>query len=389
MKNRVNILFHVALVGAVLFSAAAIPAAEQRPAGQASRNGAPSAERIAVGKGDLATVNYTMTLEDGTLVATTDRAVAGDQGRKRIGEFPSDAIFRPEQVLAGSPASVPGIGETVVGMEVGRRAKVVLPPEKAFGLPDPQKRVQLPTTHTIPRIITMPAREYVSRFDSLPVVGKDVTLVPYFPARVTKVDEGGAELEFSAVDGTRFEEKFGQTVVAVKGDEITITLQPRMGAPFEMGGKAGTIVSGDGTTFTVDFNGPLAGKTVVAELEVTGRADAASFAGVTIPWQENYDGALTAARRDGKPTVLVLYADWCQWCKRLLTESLVDPRVLTLRDSFVWAKVNSDKETSYKDKYGQNGFPLVVVLDREGAVIRRIDGFRDARALRDELAAIL
>jgi thioredoxin-like negative regulator of GroEL len=85
----------------------------------------------------------------------------------------------------------------------------------------------------------------------------------------------------------------------------------------------------------------------------------------------------------------VLYAGWCSWSKKLLTESLEDPRIKQMKDRFVWVKVDSDKEQAFKEAYQQNGFPMVVVLNSKGDVVKKIDGYRDAAALKKELEGVL
>ena len=75
--------------------------------------------------------------------------------------------------------------------------------------------------------------------------------------------------------------------------------------------------------------------------------DAADFTGKEIQWIEGYDEGLTEAEKLNKPAVLVLYADWCAFCKKLFSTTLVDPRIKMMKDDFVWVKVNSDKQKEY------------------------------------------
>ena len=194
-------------------------------------------------------------------------------------------------------------------------------------------------------------------------------------------------LECQAKSGERFEESLGTTEVKVEGETVSLNLTPRLGAPFEIKGQQGRIVSSDGTNFTVDFNHPLAGKSVVLDLQVVSLVKASDLDAMQIEWIDNHDKGIALARQTGKPAVVVLYADWCAFCKRLFTESLQDPRVRELKDRFVWIKINSDANPGFKEMYGQNGFPLIILLDSEGKVIHKIDGFRDALAFREELMA--
>ncbi|MBE9550458.1 MAG: FKBP-type peptidyl-prolyl cis-trans isomerase [Proteobacteria bacterium] len=343
-----------------------------------------------VRKGDLVRVNYTAKcFSDGQVFCTTMAGVAGDPGTRKVAWYEEPKGFFPEHILAGEEGSMPGLGEAVPGMAVGEKRTITLPPEKAYGSPDSRKMMQLPTVKHMPKVISMSAQEYVQKFRSLPVVGKEVDVVPYFKTRVIEITERRATLEHLAKDGERVQESFGTTEIHSDGKEVTIELVPRIGAPFEANGRKGRIISTGGSVFTVDFNNPLAGKTIVLDLEVLSLTKASRMAAWQIPWLEDHDKGLTAALTDGKPMVLVLYADWCEWCKRLLNETLEDPRIRSLKDRFIWVRINSDAELEYKELYEQNGFPLIVLLNPEGETIKKLEGFRDAAKLRRELDDII
>lgn len=332
-----------------------------------------------VQKGDVVAVDYTVTDAAGKLLLTSRAAVAKEQGQR----------LAPEEIIAGTPAAIPGLGEAVPGMTIGEKKSVTLPAGKAFGLSDPAKISQFPTVKTFSKTIRMPADEYVKQFGSFPVVGKELELTPYFKSRITAVSEKEATLEFLAKDGERFTEPYGEVQVRLDGEQISINLAPRIGAPLEVQGKRGTITAVDAASFTVDFNHPLAGKDITLDLEVVSLTKSSAVGKHAITWLEDHDKGLSAAKENGKPAVLVLYAEWCGWCKKLFEESVQDPRVRLLSDRFVWLKVNSNKEQKYKAQYGQDGFPLIVVLDRDGRVAARIDGFRDGEALSRELHAAM
>ena len=69
----------------------------------------------------------------------------------------------------------------------------------------------------------------------------------------------------------------------------------------------------------------------------------------------------------------------------MLTETLTDPRILSIADEFVWVKIDSDKQTEYKASFDQKGFPGIAILDPDGDVQLFQEGFRDARTLRHML----
>jgi len=139
----------------------------------------------------------------------------------------------------------------------------------------------------------------------------------------------------------------------------------------------------------VDGNHPLAGKNIVIDLEVVKVTGAAAKKTKPVDWIEDHEKGVAKAKEEGKPALLVLYAEWCGYCKKLFDETIPDPRIERIKDKFVWVKVNSDKEKKYYDQYGQKGYPLLVFLKPDGSVIKKIDGYRDARGLKAELEGVL
>ncbi|MHC1729275.1 MAG: thioredoxin fold domain-containing protein [Syntrophobacteraceae bacterium] len=361
---------------------AIVEEAIKKEAGQTTSD---KAAAVKVQEGDLAKVNYTVMSETGELISTTEASVAQDTALRKSPQYIAPKEFAPEEVLAGKPGLPVGLGDVAVGMVTGEKKKFTLSPDKAYGTHDPNKKMDIPSVQTMPKTIRMSPEDYVQRFHSFPVVGKQVGITPFFNAIILEVAEGSALLECMPRHGERYEESFGITEVKVEGETVRMILTPRLGAPFEVQGNKGRIVSADGNAFTVDFNNPLAGKSVVLDLQVVSLTKASDLDAMRIEWVENHDEGLSLAKQKGTPAVMVLYADWCSFCKKLFSESLHDPRVRVLKEQFVWIKVNSDVNQNIKEMYGQAGFPLIVLLNSEGKIIHKIDGFRDALAFRQEL----
>jgi FKBP-type peptidyl-prolyl cis-trans isomerase 2 len=344
---------------------------------------------IAAVNGDLATVAYTAMLEDGTIFYTNRKAVADDSALKKAAWFAASKSFAGESVPVGKAALFPGIGEALSGMNVGSSKRVTLLPEQGFGPSDPQKFGQLPLVRTIPRTMTVSAEEYVKRFGSFPIVGQEIPLTPYFPGKVAAVREREVELDMVAENGKSFSEPFGTTVITLDGVNVITTLKPVIGTIFPGQSGFGIITASDATSFTVDMNNPLAGKTVIIDLELTALTKAAELAAGDLPWQEDHDAALAAAKKDGKPAVLVLHAEWCSFCKKLFNETMPDPRISSLSDKFVWIKVNSDKLSDFKRTYGQNGFPMIVLFKGDGSMVQKLDGYQEPSKLRAMLEELI
>lgn len=339
--------------------------------------------------GDMVKVDYTMSLEDGTIVYSTRSDVAKDPVRKKMTGYVEPKTFGAEEVIAGKPARLPGVGQSVVGMIKGERKEVKLSPESAFGPSDPGKIQTHPTVRNMPFVVRMAPAEFVGRFRVFPIQEKEVQFAPFMKARVKEISENFAVLEMIVRDGQKHEETYGSVDVRRNGDEVVATLTPVIGASLKTAGGEGRITGADGKNFTVDFNSPLAGKTIVLNLEVTAVTPASELADIQIPWVENHDKGLLAAKEAGKPAVMLLYADWCSWCKKLQNETFPDPRIKLLKDRLVFIKVNSDKDKELQKKYGQNGFPLTILFDRKGQEAGRIDGYKDAAALRETLDRLI
>jgi FKBP-type peptidyl-prolyl cis-trans isomerase 2 len=356
--------------------------AETGPAAAKTGNGS-------VAAGDLVNVNYTATLEDGTLVYSTRQDAAKDAGRKKVIGYIGPKAFGPQEVVAGMVAAFPGVGQSVVGMLPGERKEIKIPPESAFGPANPGKIQKYSTVKSFPPIVHMVPPEFVGRFKVFPIQGKEVQFTQFLKARVKEVSETDAALELLVKGGEKSSGEYGTVDIQRKGDEIVITLTPTVGAPFKTEGGEGRITGSDGKSFTVDFNPPLVGKSIKLDIEVTAVIRGSELAAMQVPWIDDHDKGLLAAKEAGKPAVMLLYADWCQWCKKLQSETFPDPRIKLLKDRLFFIRVNSDKNEELRKKYGQNGFPLIVLFDRNGKIAGKIDGYKDAAALREALDSLI
>lgn len=335
-------------------------------------------------EGDLVQVHFTAALGDGRLLHTTLKSVAQDPNREKYTGFQQQEHYIPETLLAGKKAPIPGLGEALVGMDVGEKKEVVLPPQRAFGAKNPSLVKEYDAVKRYPQTDTLAAKHWQARMkEALPIVGETYQLNPYLDATVTEVSRNEVSV-FLTPRKNEVEERFGKTTVEVVDDMIEVTLHPKMGAAYHLENKQGRVVATDGRQFTVDFNPPLAGKTLMLDLEVVSSTKAATFEGVDIPWEDDYDEGLAHAEEKEKPMVLVLYQSSCSWSRKLLEETLTDPRVKLEKDHFVWTKVESP-DPGLKEIYGLTGYPLTILLSPEGEVLAEVNGYKDATSFSQAL----
>lgn len=297
--------------------------------------------------------------------------------------------FGPEEWIAGREAKFSGAEKMVLGMAVGEKVRMPLPPGAAFGAVDAGKVKSFPLVKKMEKNVRLGARDFVNRFGRFPARGDEVPLTPYFRGRIVEISENDVRLVTEPEDGAEFQEEFGTARIRVQAEYIALTLNPRIGAIFKTPEGDGRIVSATASEFTVDFNHPLAGKAIELEIEAVSLTPQSALESFKIPWREDHDEALASMVTCKKPAVLVLYADWCSWSKKLFKDSLEDPRLRRLHDRLIWIRVNSDQKAEYAKKYQQNGFPLILFFQTDGTLAARIDGFSNPVRLLEAVIPLL
>lgn len=350
----------------------------------------PSKSPDAISTGDLVTVHYNLRLDGSReLISTTSESVTMMPEEKKADWFRKPTAYGPQQVIAGDQSNLPAVSGAVVGMAVNEKKTVHLPPDKSFGAPDPKKKVALPLIKTIPLRSGVSPQHFVSAFGQFPVVGDEIATTPYFKSKVVEVKSNHVILEALPQEQTEFEHDFGTTRVTFDDEQVTMVLDPTIGANYQVNDRKGRIAAVEENAFVVDFNHPGAGRSLLLEIEVVSFEKQQDFMANQLDWIEDHDAGYEAATKEKKPMVMVLYAGWCGWSKKLMEGTIKDPRVQDLWDEFVWVKVDSDQQKEYKEIYGQNGYPMVIMTDEKGEIINKVDGYRDPRIFQGELRKCL
>ncbi|GAB6095205.1 hypothetical protein JCM14469_14570 [Desulfatiferula olefinivorans] len=353
-----------------------------RDTGQASIDVWPGEDPELVQTGDLAAITYVLTLDDGTLIRTNVREAAERHGR--LGD--SGVIYYyPDPVMVGTGEKHMDISDQVIGMKPGESRRIVLTPENG-GLPvAPDNIKRFTRKRDMPAFMSMALADFRRQFKTEPAPGVAIPVTPYFMSTVRGVRDDQVYIDSDITEEKTVTDTLGRTRIMREGDDIVLELTPTVGAPFETGGMSGRITAVDDTHFTVDFNPPLAGKTLFMDLTIDSLIKASALHGRSIEWTRDYDEGVALSMAEQRPMVLFLYREGCPWCERMEKGVFPDPRLQSLSEDFVWVSVNSGVRTDIKELFGQEGFPMTVLLNPDQTIYRELKGFRDPGRLRQEL----
>lgn len=106
------------------------------------------------------------------------------------------------------------------------------------------------------------------------------------------------------------------------------------------------------------------------------RASGAPDPSTTIAWRTDLAAALGEARAHHSLVLVDFSASWCPPCATMKHEVWPDPRVTAaVKASFVPVKVDVDTDSTLSDRYDVPAIPAVLVLDANGKIVRRHDGY--------------
>jgi thiol:disulfide interchange protein len=106
-----------------------------------------------------------------------------------------------------------------------------------------------------------------------------------------------------------------------------------------------------------------------------------SSSSLSLPFSSlTFDEALVQARAEKKLVFVDLYADWCGWCTKMDLDVFTDARVKSALLGYVPIKVNVEVGggRDVASRYRVNGLPAFLVLNGDGQLVGRFDGYLPA-----------
>ena len=110
--------------------------------------------------------------------------------------------------------------------------------------------------------------------------------------------------------------------------------------------------------------------------------DQTSNSEINIQWNTDLNAAFGLAQKSNKLVFADFYADWCGYCKQLDEDTFVNQNVKQkFAQSYVLVKINVDQNPELASKYQVYSLPTLIIMDSNGNVIKRQEGFVSAGEL--------
>ena len=101
-------------------------------------------------------------------------------------------------------------------------------------------------------------------------------------------------------------------------------------------------------------------------------------------FEGSWADALKKSEAEHKPIFVDVSTSWCGWCKKLKRNAFSDKEIGTFFNSnFINVAIDAEKGEGPRlaQKYGVNGFPTLLVVDKNEDVIIYSSGYMESDAL--------
>lgn len=123
----------------------------------------------------------------------------------------------------------------------------------------------------------------------------------------------------------------------------------------------------------------------------TGLALASDFPKGSPAFKDSSTSAISAAKKSGKPIIMVFSAAWCPPCQMMKKEVYPSAEVKAFHDKFIWAYLDVDdpQNEEIATKFSVQGIPHIEFLDSSGKEIDKQIGANSPEDFAKTLSSVL
>lgn len=101
----------------------------------------------------------------------------------------------------------------------------------------------------------------------------------------------------------------------------------------------------------------------------------------SITWRTSLGSALQEAQKTKRPLVVYFSTTWCGPCQIMKRTTFKDASVIQESKKWVMVQIDGDKEPQLVKKYKVDGYPTMLALKPNGAIVSRASGGMSTKAL--------
>lgn len=151
-------------------------------------------------KGDLVTINYVLTMDNGSVIDTNNVKLAKEFGLKN---YPTG----PYTFILGQSGKVKGFDKAIIGMQEGEHRIITIEPSEQVGMMVMNRTAIVPRNFQIPRFTVVTIKSYEENFNKPPVIDDTAYNPEKFPwaFRVVNMTEKRVGLEHLVDEGKSYQ----------------------------------------------------------------------------------------------------------------------------------------------------------------------------------------
>lgn len=355
----------------------------EKPTGAADRSD------MVLENGDFVKMDYIGWVKDtGEVFDTTYEDVAFNTTIKKMDRFTFATRYEPIEFTLGQGQVLPALEKDLIGLKIGETKNITLTPEEGYGEWSSNYTTTLPVVAILTKLTEVPISEFRANMGKEPEKNETIQL-NYWTARVVDISNSTVTLQHEPKEGTIISTQYGPATVTLNDTHIITHLTPKLGTIIATAfGEQGIISKINNTDFTIDFNHPLAGKTLLFEVNITDIVKADELLKQKIVWSD-YETGIEMAKKEKQPAVIFIYLEDCQACEALDNITFSNPEVTELRDKVIWIKVDASESSEIAAKYRVTSYPAIILLNENKKTSKKIDGYIPPDDLRKELDTLI